>query len=263
MKVHLAGSRTGMEEVARSYGIPWLMGSFYYTKTAPTSGSGEGWKADYKDHSNCKGLIFDSGAFTYIKDGASESAQDVDWYEYAEAYGEFIRDHDIKRYIELDLDGPLSYDFALEIRELLTDIVGYPPIPVWHRTRGLRAFKESCKKYDRVALGGFPWDEIPPEEYHHLPAFINTAHKNNARIHALGWQPNATQMEQYSFDSTDSTNWIFDSFGSWMRFNGSELERIDHSKQPTKEMYNHNLKEWVKLARHMDGRNEKKFTPPW
>lgn len=263
MRLHLAGERAGMEEVARTYGIPYVMGSYYYVKDAPTSGSGEGWKADYQENPNCKSIIFDSGAFTYIKAGANQDATDVDWYEYAEAYGNWIRDNNIRRYMELDLDGPLGYDFALELREMLADIVGWDPIPVWHRTRGLNAFEESCKTHDRVALGGFPWDEIPPEEYKFLPRFINTAHKHNARIHGLGWQPNVDQMEKYPFDSTDSTSWIFDSFGSWCRFDGRRMDRIDHDKHPTQEMYMHNLKEWVKLARYMDGKNEGDIDQEW
>lgn len=270
MKLHLAGSSHDMRDVAVESGVPWVMASYFYTKDAPTSGSGQGWVAEeYQDHPNCKGVVYDSGAFTYIKgestahSGDNYSAEDVDWYEYAEAYGNYIAKHNVERYMELDLDGPMGYDFAQEMYELLLDIVGYPPIPVWHRTRGLKVFREDCKKHDRVAMGGFPWNEIHPTEYKYLPKFIKTAHQHNARIHALGWQPKVEQMERYPFDSTDSTNWIFDSFKNWRRFDGRKLEYIRHEKKVTKEMYKHNLREWVKLSRHMDGRNEVQFSPQW
>ena len=263
MKILLAGGHVSLSDVAYDTGVPYIMGSYYYMEPSPTDGSGEYWKVSYRDHDNCKGIMVDSGAFTFIRDGSPYSADDIDWHAYAESYAEFVAKHDIKRWIELDLDGPKSYDFALELRELMTDIVGRPPIPVWHRSRGVRNFKQMCDDHDFVAMGGFPWDEIRPDEYHYLHKFINEAHKRGARIHGLGFQGDVETLERYPFDSTDSTNWIWDSFGSMRRFDGRRLTREYHDGSSKPALYDHNIREWAKFARYMDGRNEPAIDVEW
>lgn len=255
MRILLAGSSAGLTEFEDA-DAPYVMGSYYYMKPSPTSGSGEDWKLDYRQSPHCKGIMVDSGAFTYIKDKPSEDATNVDWYDYATSYAEWVRDNDIQRWIELDLDGPMGLTFTRELRNHMEDIVGRQCIPVWHRSRGIQAFRDIADTYDLIAMGGFPWNEIGPDEYHHLPSFINEAHKRGAAIHGLGFQPHARLLKKYHFDSTDSTNWIFDSFKTWRRFNGTELEQIRHQKKVTSEMYHHNLREWAKFARYMDGRNQ-------
>lgn len=256
MKILLAGCGAGMEEAANGYGIPYVMGSFYYMSDAPTSGSGEDWKVEYRHDPRCRGAVFDSGAFTYIKQGGQGGADEVDWYDYAEKYAKWVRDNEIQRWVELDLDNVKGLEFTREIREYMEDIVGWDCIPVWHRSRGIQNFRKIAREYDLIAMGGFPWDEIAPSEYHLLPKFINEAHKRNAHIHGLGFQPGAEKLRRYPFDSTDSTNWIFDSFGSWRKFDGRKLKRINHEKSVSKEMYVHNVREWAKFAEHMDGRRE-------
>lgn len=252
----LAGAGSHFHESAKAAKTPYVMASYYSMTDALTEGSGEDWKIPYRDHEWCKGIMVDSGAFTYIKDGASQDASNVDWMEYATKYAKWVRDNDIERWIELDLDGPMSLSFTRELRNHMEDIVGRQCIPVWHRSRGIQAFKDIADSYDLIAMGGFPWNEIGPDEYHHLPAFINEAHERGAAIHGLGFQPRTPLLKKYAFDSTDSTNWIFDSFGSWRQFDGTELKSIKHDKKVTSEMYEHNIHEWTKFARYMDGRNE-------
>lgn len=257
-KFNLAAIQKGHKEVAFEYGVPWVMTSFYYHSAAPTDGSGEGWTMDYMDHPNCKGLIMDSGAFSFISSSDKmEKAEDHDWYEYARVYGEYVAEHDVERYIGLDLDSVIGYDEVLELRDYLEDVAGRPCIPVWHRNRGKEAWLEMCEKYDRVAMGGFPWDEIPPKKYHVLPWFIDTAHERDARVHALGFQPTTDQIEKYPFDSTDSANWMWNGlYGTLYKWNGRRMEEYPHEKKVTKEFYKHNLREWAKYSNYMDGKNE-------
>ena len=263
MKIHLAGPDKRLKEVAYDTGVPWVMTSWYYHRDSPTNGSGEEWVLDYRAHPNCKGLIVDSGAFSYINAGSTKDADEVDWHAYAESYAEWVRDNEIERWIELDLDGPKSYDFALELRELMEDIVGRPCIPVWHRSRGADAFRAMCDEYDRVAMGGFPWNEIGPAEYHVLPSFINEAHKRGARIHGLGFQPRADLLNKYPFDSTDSANWVYACYGVHWDFDGTKLVYKNTDRLTKPELAIRNLREWVKFARYMDGRNEPAIGVEW
>lgn len=264
MKILLAGDHSAFKQVAHERpGIPYVMGSFYYMSTSPTDGSGEDWKAEYTSHPHCRGAMFDSGAFTYIKQGGQDSAENVDWYAYATEYAEWVRDNNIQRWIELDLDNVMGLQYTRELRAHMEDIVGRDCIPVWHRTRGASVFRDLAREYDFMCMGGFPWDEIGPSEYHMLPKFIDEAHERGCRIHGLGFQPGAEKLKRYQFDSTDSTNWIFDGFGSWRRFDGTGLERIDHEKSVSSDMYAHNLREWAKFARYMDGQNEPDIGVDW
>lgn len=268
MKVHLAGDGGRYEEVAREIGVPWVMTSYYYHEDAPTDGSGGKWKLDYRHHEHCRGMMMDSGAFSYISSADKiESGANVDWWDYATQYAEYVRDNNVTRYVELDLDSVMGLEFTRELRDHIEDIVGWDCIPVWHRNRGKRAYKRLANDYDRIAMGGFPWNEIGPSEYHHLPWFINEAHKRNARVHALGFQAGSAGteiLEKYPFDSTDSANWMWQAiYGGAYKFDGTQIRQIDHNKKGGDAFHKHNLSEWSKFARHMDGRNEPELGFEW
>ena len=258
MKIHLAGDDAVMRDVAYDTGIPWVMTSYYYHKTAPTSGSGGDWKLDYRDEPECLGLMADSGAFTFIGNKSNQSADDIDWHEYAESYANWVRDNEIERWIELDLDTPLSVEFSQELRDMMEDIVGWDSMPVWHPPRGKSGFRKMAREYNRVCVGGFPWREIPERLWPKLlPWFIKTAHKHNARIHALGFQPRVEVLNRYPFDSTDSANWMWNTtFGTMYEFTGDSIRCIEHDKEVTKDMYYQSLRAWARFAHYMDGRNE-------
>lgn len=71
-----------------------------------------------------KGLIVDSGAFTFMNGTASGSA--IDWDRYAEEYADFVKQNNAKHYIELDLDDIIGMSEVERLRKKLTDIVGWP-----------------------------------------------------------------------------------------------------------------------------------------
>lgn len=265
-KLNLAGPEgKEFKEVAYNYGVPWVMTSYYYHKESMSSDGGEEWVLEYRDDPNCEGIMMDSGAFSFIstKD-KMERAGEIDWWKYAEEYAAYVKKNEVKRYIELDLDSVLGYDEALRIRELLEDEVGWPPIPVWHRNRGKEAFLESAEKYPRVALGGFPWREIPESKWHVLPWFIKNAHKRNARIHALGFQPTTDTIEKYPFDSCDSMNWKWNGiYGILYKWDGRRMTEHKHQGSFDAPKRKHNLREWVKYTRYLDGRYVDDIEQEW
>lgn len=96
-------------------------------------------------------VIADSGAFTYM---AGADASQINWDEYAEQYAGWVRQHQIKKYMELDIDSIIGLKEVERIRDKLTRFVGWPPIPVWHKSRGWGYFEKMCDEFDYVAYGG-------------------------------------------------------------------------------------------------------------
>jgi len=264
-KINLAGPEGEYKEVAYNSGVPWVMTSYQYHKHSPSSGSGEEWTLEYRGHENCNGIMMDSGAYSYISAlSKKENSVDIDWWEFAEQYATYVRENEVKRYIGLDLDSLVGYEKTVNIREFLEDEVGWPPIPVWHPNRGKQAFRDMSEEYPRVALGGFPWREIPEDKWHVLPWFINEAHKRNARIHALGFQPTTDRLEMYPFDSTDSMNWKWAGiFGELYKWDGRRMSQHDHEGTFDSQKRKHNLREWVKYARYFDGKGEPDIEQDW
>lgn len=50
---------------------------------------------------NFKSFILDSGAFTFM---TSAKGKIIDWERYVICYGEFVKQHDIRLFFELDID---------------------------------------------------------------------------------------------------------------------------------------------------------------
>jgi len=115
------------------------------------------------------------------------------------------------------------------------------------------------KAYDYVAIGGIVSGEIKRSEYKYFPWFIEQAHKHNCKIHGLGFT-NTKLLKEYKFDSVDSTAWLAGSFGgNIVRFDAGRIKTVITSGGNKKLKHHlladeHNLKEWVKYVRYMDGR---------
>jgi len=151
-------------------------------------------------------IIADSGAFTYM---AGADSSQIDWDEYVEQYGSWVRRHRIRKYMELDIDSIVGLEEVERIRERLTTLVGWPPIPVWHKTRGWGYFEKMCSDYDYVAYGGIALGATKSSEHGGMKQFIRYAHAHGVKIHGLGFTPSRIEkIKQYPFDSIDSSSWV-------------------------------------------------------
>lgn len=201
-------------------------------------------------------FLLDSGAFTFMQ-GKGGSP---DWSEYVTRYAEFINRNKIEKFFELDIDSVVGYDRVKQIRRDLERLTGRQSIPVWHKARGKDEYEGLCKDYPYVAIGGLV-DGAKKGEYarklwKYFPWFINTAHKNGAKIHALGFT-SLDGIRTYHFDSVDSTAWTTGNrFGALYFFNGKTIikkntpsgYRIGDGRKAALNNYT----EWVKFQRYAD-----------
>lgn len=204
---------------------------------------------------NAADFLLDSGAFTFMQNAKSH----VIWEEYLEKYADFINRNNVQKFFELDIDSIVGYEKVKEYRRQLEAKTKKQPIPVWHTSRGKEEFERHCQEYSYVALGGLVGtgkSEYSRKYWKYFPWFINTAHKNKAKIHALGFT-SLDGIKQFHFDSVDSTAWTTGNrFGHVYRFDGQTIQKIDVPKgkrlADAKTVALHNYKEWVKFQRYAD-----------
>ena len=195
-------------------------------------------------------FLLDSGAFTFMK-----GKRAVNWEEYIEQYAEFINQHDIKHFFELDIDSVVGYEKVKQYRNTLESITNKQSIPVWHINRGLKEWKSLCDAYSYVAIGGIAIKRFKPSNYKYLPGLINEAHKRGAIIHGLGFT-NTTKYKTIIFDTVDSTTWIVGGkYGNVCRFQNGIMRQIYTPgmrcvKQD--ELMLHNYAEWLKFQQYAE-----------
>ena len=219
---------------------PYILESFYYAnedteKLIPYFGD----------------FMLDSGAFTFMQ----ENGGTVNWDDYADRYIDFINRNNIQKYIELDLDYIIGVEGARKLRERLESKTGRKSIPVWHPIRGKDEFLKMCDDYDYVCLGGIVGKKWQGTEQY-MPWFIREAHKRGTKIHGLGFTK-LTKLEQYHFDSVDSTAWTTGNrFGYLYFFNGKTMVKRDAPKgyriADSRMAALHNYTEWIKFQKWAD-----------
>ena len=196
-------------------------------------------------------FLLDSGAFTFMQ-GTSGA---VDWDDYIRRYASFIKRNKIQKYFELDIDAVVGYDKVLKYRDKLENLVGWQSIPVWHISRGLDEYIKMCNEYDYVAIGGIVSGEITKERYRYFPSLIAEAHKNNAKVHGLGFT-NLALLPKYHFDSVDSTAWTTGNrFGYIYFFDGKTMKKIDVPKGKrlnSRQAALRNYTEWIKFQKYAE-----------
>jgi len=155
-----------------------------------------------------KNVMVDSGAFSFMS-GAETKIGKGDIQKFVEGYGKWLKDN--KGYYdffeEMDLDFLFPMDVIEGWRKFLEECAGQKSIPVWHINRGLDYWEQMVKDYDYVAIGGMVTGEITEMEKY-APFLIDIAHKNNCKVHGLGYTK--TRLLKYiPWDSVDSSTWIF------------------------------------------------------
>lgn len=242
MNLHLAGAESRAASFKDTVLIkkqlrPKMLESFFSVTSAT-----EKYLGLYDDY------LLDSGAFSMMMGNAGE----VDFKNYVEQYIAYIKKHDVKKFFELDIDSIVGYEEVLKIRKHITDKVGRPPIPVWHKSRGMTDFKEMCRKYPYVAIGGYVSKEFSKDEIRYFPKLISYAHKQGAKIHGLGFT-SLVWLPKCHFDSVDSTAWVSgNKFGYAYKFNGKTMTKIK-KPQGTRvkniETAVNNFSEWCKFSK--------------
>lgn len=203
-----------------------------------------------------KGLIVDSGAFTFMSGTASGTH--IDWDRYAEEYADFVSQYHAENYIELDLDAIIGLDEVERLRKKLTKIVGYPPIPVWHKSRGWDYWLKMCRDYPYIAIGGIVTKEIKRNEWPFFQTMLRESKKTGAKVHALGCTPSDPSFfKRYQFYSSDSSSWTstmrFSKYDYW---NGSKIVRLNRDGRvdlaKARDFYDYTFTQWLKYQRYAD-----------
>jgi hypothetical protein len=199
-----------------------------------------------------KNFLLDSGAFTYLN---QSKGKNINWEQYVVKYANFVKQHDIKLFFELDIDPIVGLKEVERLRDLLEKTAERKCIPVWHKSRGLEYWKQMCKDYEYVAIGGIVTQEIKRSEYDVFYALLKIAKENNTKVHGLGFT-NLKGMEKYKFYSVDSTSWLSgNKFGAVFLFDGKTMQKqIKKTGQrvKTNEVAIHNFTEWVKFSKYAE-----------
>lgn len=194
MKVFLSGLEASGEFHDIDKIIPkykYMLCSFYYLKQDIFE--------RIRDKSDL--MLIDSGAHSFQK------GKKVDWVEYTKKYAEFIRQNDCDKivgYFEMDVDNIISYEKVLELRKIL-ESVSDKIIPVWHKNRGIKEFKNMCRQYSGkvVAITGFKNEDIQDHQY---MMFLKYARQQGCKVHCLGMTRKKI-LDAVPFDFVDSSSW--------------------------------------------------------
>lgn len=149
-------------------------------------------------------FMLDSGVFSFINSGKK-----VDYDRYIHEYADYIKENNIRAYVELDVDQLIGVKDTRKLRDRLEGLVGWRSISVWHTIRGKESFLQDSRDYPRICLGYYLTEGLPPQLTEKwTPWFIDTAHANNCRIRGLGFTKTKL-LPRFHFDSVDSSTWSF------------------------------------------------------
>ena len=198
MKIYLAAADTMSEDIIRLLPVAkrlhWNLFSYYYLLTLKKM-------EDYDIiRKASKSVLIDSGAHSFQK------GKKVDWDRFTKQYADFIQDTDNEKvhgYFEMDVDNLLGYDKVLELRSVMEEVTD-KVIPVWHKNRGIKDFKQMCQDYKFVSISGWRNEDVKDHQFIH---FVNYAHRNGCRIHGLGLTRRKV-LDKVPFDSVDSSSWL-------------------------------------------------------
>lgn len=207
-----------------------------------------------KNNHKFRDFILDSGAFTYMN---GKDSSKIDWDEYVEHYAKVINDYDVKNFIELDIDIIVGLKEVERLRKKLERLTNKQPIIVWHKSRGADYWSKMVGQYPYCAIGGIVTREIKSSEYGIFRPLIDEAHRNNAKVHGLGFT-NLKLLNQFDFDSVDSSSSRSTRFGAVSFFTGTT---IVNKKVPKGYRFNNAKAElksfwaWVAFSNYLEGYN--------
>jgi len=209
-----------------------------------------------------KSFMLDSGAFTFMM----QKGKRPDWNEYVDRYGTFVKEHDIKLFIELDIDKLIGKDATAALRKRLEDITGRKPIWVLQEGRTEQDFYRAIEEYKYIAIPLSGKSSPLCRERRGMRGTINKlcnlAHRKKAQVHGLGFTKD--NAAEYDFDSVDSTAWIYGNRSGFVyKFNGSGLIKIrapQGYKLKSREAAINNYAETIKYAEYLEHMGTKLYT---
>ena len=220
-----------------------ILASYYYIRNCKPLA--EGWRG-------ARDFLCDSGLFTFVNTGVR-----VDLESYADEYADWVRDNNVREYLELDVDEIKGVGWTRKLRDRIEKRVGWQSIPVFHVVRGKEAYLQDCRDYNRVAVGFMLSEGLPnnlTEKY--VPWFIDKAHEHDCRIHGLGFTKTSL-LPKYAFDSVDSSTFSAGGrFGSYQYFDPvrkqiKQIARKAGTRMPSANALTiHNFHEWVKYQKY-------------
>ncbi len=202
-------------------------------------------------------FLLDSGAFSFMS-GAKTSKKEMD--SYVNEYIDFINKHDIKYFVEIDVENIFGMEQVEEWRSRIEVNTGKKVIPVWHITRGIEYWKDMVRDYKYVAIGGQVQKvfNLNKTDYENFKKMIRYARTKGVKVHGLGFTK-TKEISEYPYFSVDSTSWKMGAIlGRQIhKFTGREIavRKIQNNKKVDfGKMVQHNFIEWCKYQRYMEGK---------
>lgn len=214
VEIYLAAGETYSKEVlATSPARMNLLVSYMEVKS----------RGAYLDPKKFRGYLFDSGAFTFINAGHADK-KNIE--EYVLQYADYVREHRIHRYFELDLDSIFGYAYTLKLRDTLENRVGWQSIPVWHINRGKQGWIRDLD-HPYISIGGLAINKGAGRKYLDslIPGLAALAHRRDVGVHLLGYTPITGVFPDV--ESCDSTSWKSFAYCTMYRFTGKRLIGIN------------------------------------
>lgn len=209
MKIYLAGVKSKRErQMVNDIGYNQLLFSYYLHQNI------------FEKHSDFltnKDIILDSGAYSAFNSGIEIKIEE---------YVNFIKKHNIEKYINLDvIDDPISSIMNLRYMES----EGLSPIPVYHyNTNDPDLLKYYSDNYSYVCIGG----TVPIRNKKLIAENIKKLiieYEINTKIHLLGYTSfDGMFLLKDLIYSTDSATWVIaSSFGEIIQSNGKR-KKVSH-----------------------------------
>lgn len=251
MRIYLASTGSGMtrgikEKTIRECQPKYILETFF---------NGERSCLEAMNIVGNKNFLLDSGAFSYMN-GAKVTFEQMD--EYVDRYIDFIVKNNIKYFFEVDVDSIFGLEQVEAWRRKIEIAAGRRCIPIWHKGRGVEYWKKMCREYGYVAIGGFAIRAIKAVEYSLIGKMVDYAYLHNVKVHGLGFTK-TKELKNYKFYSVDSSSWtISAALGQQIHtFAGDHIEsrqlKKGNKKAKLPELVAHNMAEWVKFQKYMDG----------
>ena len=250
MRVFLASTGSGMSKAVRRETVNkckplYILETFF---------NGEKACAEALDIVGNENFLLDSGAYSYMN-GQSITLADME--RYVERYIEFIKRRRIQYYFEIDVDNIFGLPQVETWRNKIETATGRRCIPVWHKGRGVEYFKKMCSEYSYIAVGGLVF-HVKKQEYELIKRLVHYAYLRGIKVHGLGFTK-TRELGDYDFYSVDSSSWTISAArGQQIHFfKDGRIETRGLKKGDRKvklgELVAHNMQEWVKYQKYMDG----------
>lgn len=245
MIIYLAADSYGRQIYPKVFFKAFKLESYFYIGKDPLQTS---WIRHWDK------FMLDSGAFSFITGKASKKT-DIDMF--TEGYIDYIKEHGIDYFFEMDVDKVYGYEKVKQLRKKIEAKVGKPSIPVFHMSRGLNEWKAMVKDYKYISLG-IAGKDVGWGDYKTFYRFVMDARNEGTKVHGLGIT-GMKSLRHVPFHSVDSSSWTTGGrFRMVYQFNGQELLSLNvpENKRISKqyELAYHNFKEWNKFSKYMEHR---------